>query len=415
MLKPLTRLEPSYYETFRCVGAVCEDTCCRGWRVPVDKETYQEYQACSDPVLGARLHALVTINPTRVSDESYAEITLDASGCPFLTEGLCEIHAALGEEYLSKNCATYPRVMCLVEGVLERSLDLSCPEAARLALANPERIQFVERSGEGDETRLGTIGIVDTTDSKHPDKPYHSVREVQSLIISLLQNRSYSIAQRLLVLGHLCDELDTEGSEEGYVRLREIASNLSPIRERAAMPATARVELMIELILARVGSDATGRRFLDCYQCFMAGLNWTMETTMEQLAERLDAAYNGPYADFRAQHEYVLENYLVAYAFKRLFPFGAESVNRKLAEYRFEHSISHQYQMMVADFAVIETLLAGLAAFYGRRFGIPEALKLIQSVMKTFEHSLSYPGKALELLAAKGLLDCRSMGMLIRD
>ena len=138
MLKPLPRLQPSYYETFRCVGSVCEDTCCRGWRVPVDKETYEKYRACSHPELGHKLHTLVSISPTRNSDDSYAEIKLDHAVCPFLTEGLCEVHAKLGEEYLCKNCATYPRVMYNVDGVLEQSLDLSCPEAARLKRRVPE-------------------------------------------------------------------------------------------------------------------------------------------------------------------------------------------------------------------------------------------------------------------------------------
>ena len=94
-------------------------------------------------------------------------------------------------------------------------------------------------------------------------------------------------------------------------------------------------------------------------------------------------------------------------------------MNRKLAEYHFEHSISRQYQRMVVDFVVMETLLAGLAAaFYGARFrgsGGAHALTLIQSATKTFEHSLSYPGKVLELLTQKGLGDCASMGMLVRD
>ncbi len=415
MLKPLPRLEPSYYETFRCVGAVCEDTCCRGWRIPVDKETYEKYQACAHPVLGPKLHGLVNISPSRASDESYAEITIDHGACPFLAEGLCDIQSTLGEEYLSKNCAAYPRVMYSVDGVLERSLDLSCPEAARLALTNPQPMQFVERTGDWDEARLGTVGIVDTTNSKHPDKPYRYVHEVRSLMILLLQNRGYPLSQRLLVLGRLCDKLEAEGTEEGYGTLREITHYPLPISPRVRMPATARFELIIELILARIGSDSTGRRFLDCYQCFMAGLGWTMESSMEELAELLDRAYSGPYTLFVAQYEYVLENYLVAYVFKSLFPFGSKSVNRKLAEYRFEHSASRQYQLMVVDFVVIETLLIGLAAARDSRLGIPEALKVIQSATKTFEHSLSYPGKALELLAAKGLDDGASMGMLIRD
>jgi len=83
------------------------------------------------------------------------------------------------------------------------------------------------------------------------------------------------------------------------------------------MPSTGRFETVVELILACIGSDATGRRFLDCYQSFMAGLHWTMESTMEELAANLDAAFAGPFAQFRAQHEYMLEHYLVAYVFSQ--------------------------------------------------------------------------------------------------
>jgi len=415
MLKPSLRLQPSYYETFRCVGSVCEDNCCSGWRVPVDKETYQEYQANTDPTLGPKLRSLVNISAAPESEDSWAEIKLNQGVCSFLSNGLCEIHAALGEKLLSKNCATFPRVMTNVEGVLERSLDLSCPEAARLALANPEPMQFVTVTELEDDSRIGSVGLVDTTNVKQPDKPFRYVNEVRNLMIALLQNRGYPLLQRLLVLGRLCDKLEAEGNESGCEGLRDLAREPAPIHPRPSMPSTARFETVVELILARIGSDATSRRFLDCYQAFMTGLHWTMDSTMEQLAASLEAAFAGPLARFRSEHEYMLEHYLVGYVFRTLFPFGSASVNRKLAEHSFVHSISNQYRLMVVDFVVIETLLAGLAALYGERFGVAEALRLIQSATKTFEHSISYPGKALELLSQKGLVDCASMSMLIRD
>jgi lysine-N-methylase len=414
MLKPSLRLQPSYYETFRCVGSVCEDTCCSGWRVPVDKKTFQKYQSCSHTTLGPKLQTLVHINPAPEGDNSYAEIKLDQGLCPFLAEGLCEIQTALGEEALCKNCATYPRVMAIVEGVLERSLDLSCPEAARLALTDPQPTRFVEPNDLPDDARLGSLGTVDTTNPKHLDKPFGHIHQVRSLMISLLQNRRYPLSQRLLVLGRLCQKLEAEGTEEGCGGLRELADQATPV-SRPTMPAAARFESVVELILVRISSDAASPRFLDCYRFFMRGLQWTMNSTMAELAANFDAAFAGHYAPFRAQHGYLLEHYLVAYVFHTLFPFGSLSVNRKLALHGFEHSISHQYQLMVVYFVVIETLLAGLAAFYGPLFGVPEALKLIQSAAKTFEHSLSYPGKALHLLNQKGLFDCASMSLLIRD
>ena len=51
----------------------------------------------------------------------------------------------------------------------------------------------------------------------------------------------------------------------------------------------------------------------------MAGLHWTIDSTMEELAASLDAAFlPGLGLSFRAQHEYMLEHYLVTYVFPAL-------------------------------------------------------------------------------------------------
>ncbi len=43
-----TRLvRPEYAERFRCIGPTCEDSCCVGWRVDIDKATYIKYQSIS--------------------------------------------------------------------------------------------------------------------------------------------------------------------------------------------------------------------------------------------------------------------------------------------------------------------------------------------------------------------------------
>jgi lysine-N-methylase len=357
----------------------------------------------------------VTINSASESDDGYADIKLIESQCPFLAEGLCSIQAQLGEEYLSKNCAAYPRVMHSVEGVLERALDLSCPEAARLALMNPEQTQFVEQAGD-DNSPPGSVGIVDTTNSKHPDKPYRYIHEIRSLMISLLQNRRYPLSQRLLVLGRLCDKLEQEGSDHRD-ELADIAQKPSPF-DRASRPAAKpeeRLETVVELILCRIGSDHTTRRFLDCYREFMHGLHWTNDSTMEQLGARFEELYLGNYTRFVSSYGYMLENYLVTYVFVKLFPFGSKPVNQKLAAHAYEHSISSQYRLMIVDFVIVETLLTGLAGCHGDAFGADHAVRLIQATTKTFEHSLAYPGRALQLLKSKGLTTSASMAALIRD
>ena len=140
----MKRLQPSSYHAFRCIGADCEDTCCVGWIVNVDKPTYEAYQRCDDPELGPPLNELVTISQTGSSDDNYARINLSGPACPFLSEGWCAIQKKLGEAYLSDHVLSYPRVMNVVDDVLQRSLDLSCPEAARMVLLDPNPMEFDE-------------------------------------------------------------------------------------------------------------------------------------------------------------------------------------------------------------------------------------------------------------------------------
>lgn len=42
-------LIPEYLTKFSCIGASCEDTCCAGWKVAVDKTTFQKYRNISKP------------------------------------------------------------------------------------------------------------------------------------------------------------------------------------------------------------------------------------------------------------------------------------------------------------------------------------------------------------------------------
>jgi lysine-N-methylase len=190
---PAKRLQPRSYHAFQCIGADCEDTCCIGWLVNIDKLTYQTYQRCDDPELGPRLRELVTINTASASDDDHARITLSGPACPFLSEGLCAIQKKLGEQYLSIMCARYPRVMNVVDDVLERSLDLSCPEAARLVLLDPNPIEFNEDQSPPRDSRLGHLSVLRTLND-NSGKPYQYFREIRGFVIWLLQHRAYPLA-----------------------------------------------------------------------------------------------------------------------------------------------------------------------------------------------------------------------------
>ena len=422
-MKPEKVLQPRYFDAFRCLGSDCEDTCCIGWNVHIDKRTYSKYQNCSDSQLGSSLHTLITINEKAPNDDDYAKIVLNGVACPFLSEGLCSIQVRLGEEYLSNMCATYPRVTNRVGDVLHRSLDLSCPEAARVLLLNPEPIEFDEGEFSDASIRLANVPALDTSGQRESPDRYRFFRVVRRMVISLLQNRSYPLWKRFFMLGCFCVKLDetvTAGGWDHADVLQAYLDNLNndalsdPMASSRADP-TAQLETVLELIVARISSDFNPRRFLECYQEFMNGIQWTSKSTMDEIGGRYAEAYSAHYAPFVSRHEHILEHYLVNYAHRTLFPFGLPESNQRLRNERVSSPILVQYMLMIAYYAITNTVLIGMAGFHKSAFGTEHVIKALQSCTKTFEHSMTFPGRAIEMLAEKAMTTPASLCVLIRN
>jgi lysine-N-methylase len=423
VLQPVKRLQPRSYHGFRCIGAECEDTCCIGWIVNIDKNTYDAYQGCDDPELGPRFHELVTINAAGHSDDNYARITLSGPGCPFLSEGLCGIQKKLGERYLSIMCSSYPRVMNVVDDVLERSLDLSCPEAARLVLLDPNPMQFDEDEGPLRDSRLGHLSVL-TTSNGSSGKPYRYFREIRALVIWLLQYRAYPLWKRLAILGSFCDELYAMTEERRHSQTLEILEAYRDAAERnlfdqaledqCAQP-VAQLELILELIVGRIGSDFTPQRFLDCYQQFMQGIEWTAQSSMDDIGRNYTSAFARYYQPFILEHEHMLEHYLVNYVHRTLFPLGPQESNRGLSVHHIATSIRDQYMRMMVHYGIIQTVLIGVAGFHKTEFCAAHVIQVIQSFTKAFEHSLAFPERTLKTLAEKDVKNCAGLAMLVRN
>jgi len=423
MAAPPTLREPGYYQAFRCLGAECEDTCCNGWRVMVDRHTFDRYQSCSHPELKPALTNLITINTSSTGDDDYASITPNGTECPFLSDGLCSIQQKLGEEYLSKLCATYPRVMNVVDGVLERSLEMSCPEAARLALLDLNPMELAESQEDTESVRLGGVSVLATSSGHYPAKPYRYFHEVRRLVFSLLQNRDYPLSSRLMMLGYLCDKLD-ETARQDQDDVPDIVRGYADAIDRGLFndllngcipQPTTQLEIAVELIVSRITSDFTPRRFLECYEEFMRGIGWRPESTMEEIGVRYADAYRQYYAPFMRQHEYIMERFLANYVYKTLFPLGPQESTQKLSIYRRDSPISVQYILMVVHYAVVKAVLIGMSAYHKSDLGTAHLIKLIQSHAKAFEHSTAFPPLAVEMLAGRGMKNAASLAALIQN
>ncbi|HUA17458.1 MAG TPA: flagellin lysine-N-methylase [Bryobacteraceae bacterium] len=421
MPEPSKWLQPRSYHAFRCIGAQCEDTCCAGWIVHVDQTTYEAYQRVDAPELAPRLHQLVTLNTEDSSADNYARISLSGPSCPFLAEGLCSIQSRLGEEYLPVMCSTYPRVMNLVDDTLQRSLDLSCPEAARLVLLDPEPMRFDTDEGAPHDPRRRNLSRLRTADGQG-GKPYEHFRQIREVTIWMLQYRQYGLWERITILASLCDQLQTNVEAGQQSQIPEVLAAYRDAVERGTFDAALashrpqqvkQLELILELIIGRIGSDFTTPRLLACYQKFMDGMAWTADVSMAELGTRYGAAHAQYYAPFLKEHQHMLEHYLVNYVHRTLFPLGPQETTRGPSRYYVARTIRDHCLLLLTYFGIIQTLLVGVASFHKEGFGTAEALQVIQSFTKAFEHSPSFPDRAKEIQAAKGVTSCIMMAILL--
>ncbi len=404
-------LIPSYLKDFMCIGPACEDTCCGGWRVEVDYETYVKYNKITDNELKPVLDKCVKRNRTAKVKDSYAKILMDSHGrCPLLSsEGLCRIQQKKGEEYLSKVCLTYPRNSNCINGVIEKSLTLSCPEAARKVLLNPEGIEFDETE-EAFDIRNIIKSNINAKDKANSKKPAKYLWELRIFSISVLQNRRYKLWERLIILGMFCQKAQ-EYVDGG--RLDDIpaliASYTSIIEDGSlaeslsAIPAqyTIQMELMKEIADNRFVMDVSNKNYLNYYGQFLNGIQYLENSTVEEIGERYKAAFENYYSPFMEKHEYILENFLVNYVFKNLFPIN-------------QSSLYDSFIMLTLHYALIKLQLIGIAGFR-KGLDLDTVVAVIQGFSRTVEHNTVYFKAVSQLLKDNNYTAMAYMSIIIKN
>lgn len=129
---------PEYYNRFSCVGGACKDTCCAGWEVDVDEDSY-EYYSVVPGAFGERLRA------SMAEDGEGHWFPMTAAGrCPFLNDAnLCDIYSALGEESLCGVCTEYPRYYMEIGDYEQIDMSLSCMELGRILFEETDEITYL--------------------------------------------------------------------------------------------------------------------------------------------------------------------------------------------------------------------------------------------------------------------------------
>ena len=178
---------PKYYLNFRCIANKCRHSCCEGWRVGVDADTYLMAKS-SDLSILQELY-----ERANVSDEGI-HIELCDGKCPFLNDGLCRIISLVGDEFIPEICKEHPRFYNHLGDCYQMGIGLSCEEAARIILSSDSYSDIV------------AIGEID--DDEYPVSMYqHTAALIQLISLSTYKEAALRIADGygLSAVGELSD------------------------------------------------------------------------------------------------------------------------------------------------------------------------------------------------------------------
>ncbi|HCG3018495.1 flagellin lysine-N-methylase [Clostridium perfringens] len=322
---------PKYMNDFKCIGPNCIDTCCAGWDINIDENTFKKYE--SDK---GNLKELINGKYLKNSESGdsfnygFMKITKD-NKCPFLNDNLlCEIHGKCGEENLSITCRRYPRVFNIIDDIYEKSGLPSCEEICSKAFLNKEKMEFIEIEEELDEDSIEIRRVIDTDAFIGSDNLIQYFWDIRVISINIMQNRNFSIEKRLCLLKSFYKNLETLKNKENFYEIEDLLeriiedpSNITEFIDSSTIVPLSITNNFFKIILdGNLLNKIIGTRL----KILLSDLNKDKNLLNNIHKYDLKSLDN-----YFTQYSYIFENYLVNQIFKDIIPFNTgEDLNQSI-------------------------------------------------------------------------------------
>lgn len=183
---------PDYFKKFKCIASECEDTCCAGWEIVIDEDTYDIYKKVEGE-FGERLK-----NEIYLDEEDEPIFKLKGNNCAFLNNNkMCDIYSELGEDALCYTCQQYPRYTEEFGSIREVGLSLSCPEAARIILGTSDITKFETSEDDGMVPAYNDISF----------DIFMQLTKARKIIMQIIQDRSIELKNRIAIILSFSQEI----------------------------------------------------------------------------------------------------------------------------------------------------------------------------------------------------------------
>lgn len=354
---------PEYYKEFACIADRCKDSCCIGWEIDIDEDTYEYYNQ-QEGAFGERLRAHM-----KAGNET--SFVLNNGRCPFLNDkNLCDICIELGEASLCEICTEYPRFTLEYGSVREKCLGLSCEEAGRLIFESKSPVKIVE-----------TIQPYDYEEEEE-DALADALEKARDHSICIMQNRDYGISDRIRLLLLFADEVQREINENELEKIDTLIMSYqgqSIHRKLEQLQGITSTESHKQLFEKRM------KRFLALEVLDKEWLN-TVKQIRKRFSTKTDEEYEQLTKEFLMYYEsreYEYEHLVVYFIFR----YGMKSV--------YDSDFLGKIKFAVASFLMIRDMDVERFLDNEKQYSLADRIDVARIYSKEVEHS----EENLEMLA----------------
>ena len=363
---------PKYMLTFKCIGSACADTCCAGWDINIDEDTYKKYTNCT-----GKLKELVQGKfRENKNSEDYLNkgfmILKEHNKCPFLNDNLlCDIHGGIGEENLCITCKRFPRVYNIIDDVYEKSGLSSCEEICNIAFLNKEKMEFIETEEEIDESAIEIRRIIDTEAFEGTDCLLQYFWDIRINSINIIQNRSFSIEERLGILKSFYTKIEEYYNEKDFEGIEDLLGEYGEgnidFDSLKILDLNESNEFYLSLLNKELIKNIRSIRLKECVEEYKKGI-----LKVNDIVKYINDEKS--ILKLIEKYSYILENYLVNQIFKDLIPLNrGESLNLSI-------------NILINSYRIIKAYIIGIA-LNNKEINEDLIIRVIQSLSKDIEHN----------------------------
>ena len=370
----------AFLKEFRCLGAECEDTCCKGWGMQVTRETVAIYEQQAPELMQAVDSGESEFIMRRDPTTDY---------CIKFDKGLCSIHRDYGTAFLGDACHFYPRITRKLGDQTLMSAALSCPEVTRLALFSDAGFAF-----EADEIERLPFSLKEYLPAELTEAQAMAIHQ-QFVAVAL--NETLSAERAMACIASIARSLemlaikDWEAASGFYFKMAEgrLLKPETAVSDPFNLLHTLNMLLSASKITARPRLDATLTSIAHALSVVIERSPANIHTSDGSLAaaENLYSCYAQLwYVDIQK----VLKRWLAAQLTMAFFPFSG-----------FGNTFAERATILGVRFATVKLALLSCAHVHGSVPPENEMIRVVQSLSRFLDH-LADPTLSLDLYQQTG-------------